>query len=113
MSEGNTIMSKHIARRIRPVLWAAGLLLVSSGVAAQTTPAGRLLASNCFQCHGTNGKNGPWDSLAGKSAAEIVKEMKEMRAKTGSGDEAIMAAHARSYSDAQIALIADYFSKVR
>lgn len=39
---------------------------------------GRVLASQCFQCHGTNGKsvNG-WDSIAGESYNEIMEELDE------------------------------------
>ena len=73
---------------------------------------GKILAGNCFQCHGTNGKNGPWDSLAGKSASEIYAELKDLQTKT-TGDEAIMGVHARSYTDEQLRQIADFFSKVR
>ncbi len=111
MSEGNIHMSKHIARRLQPVLWAAGLLLVSSGVAAQTTPAGRLLASNCFQCHGTNGKGPGFDRLAGKSASELYKEMKEFQ--SGKEGDNIMARHVMGYSDAQLQALAQWLSTQR
>lgn len=72
---------------------------------------GRLLASNCFQCHGTNGTGG-FDRLAGKSASKIYRELKEFT----SGEEdagGIMAAHAMGFSDAQLRAIAEYFSSVR
>ncbi|MDP1863640.1 MAG: hypothetical protein Q8K52_07030 [Thiobacillus sp.] len=68
---------------------------------------GRLLASNCFQCHGTNGHG--MASLAGKSASSIVEEMNEMRQKP-SGTY-MMYVHARGYTPTQIKLIADYLSK--
>lgn len=73
---------------------------------AYTPPAGRLLASNCFQCHGTNG-NGGFERLAGMSASEIVSEMREMRQAT---KPEMMDVHAKGYTDAQIQLIANYFS---
>ena len=73
----------------------------------------RVMAGNCFQCHGTNGKGGPFEGIAGESASEIYSEMKEMQRKTGSGEEAIMVVHAKAYTDAQLRSIADYFSKVR
>lgn len=72
---------------------------------------GRLLASNCFQCHGTNGTGG-FDRLAGKSATEIYGELREF----ASGKEdanGIMAAHAMGFSDAQMKSIASYFASVR
>jgi len=74
-------------------------------------PVGRLLASNCFACHGTNGRPaGGFDRLAGESAAEIYDELKEMASKT---DEGIMGVHARGYSDTQMWQLATYFSQQR
>lgn len=81
--------------------------------AAVITPAaGRVLAGNCFQCHGTNGRGGPWEGLAGESSGELYSELKEFQTKTG-GDDAIMSVHAQSYSDAQLRAIADFFSKAK
>lgn len=68
---------------------------------------GRLLASNCFQCHGTNGYG--LEHLAGKSANEIIGELNEMKADP-IGNE-IMNLHARGYTADQIKLIGDFFSK--
>jgi cytochrome subunit of sulfide dehydrogenase len=89
------------------------LALAAAPALAQTTtadpPAGRLLASNCFQCHGTNGRGGV-ETLAGESASEIYNELKEMQQKV---PPKMMDMHARGYTDAQIRLIADYFSKQR
>ena len=74
------------------------------------SPPGRLLASNCFQCHGTDGRgSGTFERLAGKSAREIAGELREMKAENKRGD--IMTIHALGYTDAQITLIADYLSK--
>ena len=91
------------------------LALASFLVAAQTTstapPAGRLLASNCFQCHGYNGKSSiGFDRLAGESASEIYGELKEMQMES---PPEMMEMHARGYTDAQLRLIADYLSKQR
>jgi len=90
----------------------------AQAVATPTTPSaataplgGRLLASNCFQCHGTNGMGG-FDRLAGKRSSEIYGELKEFA--TGAEDAGgIMAAHAMGFSDAQLRSIADYLSTVR
>jgi cytochrome c553 len=43
------------------------------------------------------------------SSGEIIKEMQEMRLKN---PPEMMEVHARGYTDAQIKLIADYFSKL-
>ena len=69
---------------------------------------GRLLASNCFQCHGTNGSSGGFDQLQGDSSADLLEKLR----KFASGEEdGIMAAHALGYTDAQLQLIADFLSK--
>jgi len=68
---------------------------------------GRLLASNCFQCHGTNGSGG-FDRIQGSS--DLLSELREF----ASGKEdagGIMAAHAMGYTDQQLQLIADFLSK--
>jgi cytochrome c553 len=90
-----------------------GALLLASAVWAQTAtpPAGRLLASNCFQCHGTNGAGPGFDTIAGKSVDEIYKELREMKSETPGND--IMKAHARGYTDEQLRQISAYLSQQR
>ena len=66
---------------------------------------GRLLASNCYQCHGTNAGGG-FERLSKMSTTEIVSELKEMRTKAQTND--IMTAHALGYTDAQIQALAAY-----
>ena len=92
------------------LLAALGL---SGQVLAQTAlpPAGRLLASNCFQCHGTNGKGPGFDTLAGKSASELYNELKEFQ--SGKEGDGIMARHAMGYSDAQLRALAQWLSAQR
>ena len=99
---------------------AAATALLGSALAlaatAQTTPtatppSGRLLASNCFQCHGTNGKGPGFDSLAGKSASKILGELNEFR--SGQEGSGIMARHALGYTDAQLRALAQYLSTLR
>ncbi|MFN4327429.1 MAG: c-type cytochrome [Limnobacter sp.] len=91
----------------------------SSTPTSNTAPAlpatggvnGRLLASNCFQCHGTDGSGG-FEKLRGESEAEIYSELKEF----ASGKEhpnSIMAAHATGFTDAQMRLIAKYFASLK
>jgi cytochrome c553 len=47
---------------------------------ARRTPLnGRLLAGNCFRCHGTNGQGPGFDRLNDKSAREIYRELREMK----------------------------------
>ena len=94
---------------------AGGLLFATllATASAQTSapPSGRLLASNCFQCHGTNGKGPGFDSLAGQSASKLYGEMAEFR--SGQEGSGIMARHALGYTDAQLRALAQYLSTVR
>lgn len=100
----------HTHRLSRAAIVLAALTAAASGF-AQTPPPGRLLASNCFQCHGTNGKGPGFETLAGKSASEIFRELKEMQAgKEGNG---IMTKHAFGYSDEQLQALAAWLSTQR
>ena len=66
---------------------------------------GRLLASGCFQCHGTNGVSvNDWDSIAGED--ELHEEMFE-------DDEPIMTAQAKGYTTNEITLIEDYIKNLK
>jgi len=67
--------------------------------------SGRLLASNCFQCHGTNGSGG-FERLSGEA-----DEIREFLNRSPSGN--IMAAHAQGYTPAQIDAIVAYFKSNR
>ncbi|MBK8964451.1 MAG: cytochrome C [Candidatus Competibacteraceae bacterium] len=87
----------------------SGLALAIPLTGWTAPPAGRLLASQCAQCHGTNGQAvGDIDSLRGESAQEIYEEVLEMKYSTKTND--IMHRQAKGYTDAQIRLIADYYA---
>lgn len=73
---------------------------------------GRLLASNCFQCHGTNGSGG-FDRLNGESADSLYNELREFALKKDSDADDIMSAHAKGYTDAQMRAIAVYLANIR
>lgn len=100
------------ASLLRSGLVAAALAGLCAAVPAQTTvvisPPGRLLASNCFQCHGTNGKGPGFDSLAGKSANELYQEIKEFQ--SGKEGNSIMARHVMGYTDEQLRLLTQWLS---
>ena len=100
--------STHLSLR---VLITALTLAASQLAFAQTpvSPPGRLLASNCFQCHGTNGSGPGFDELAGKSARKLFKEMKGYQA--GKEGEGIMASHAMGYTDAQLRELSQWLSQ--
>ena len=85
-----------------------GVLLGSTPATAQVPP-GRLLASQCAQCHGTNGQGPGFDELAGKSANDLYNDLREMKLRPVEG---IMDRQARGYTDQQLRLIADYLSTI-
>ncbi len=67
-----------------------------------------MLADTCAMCHGTDGRSaGVLDSLQGKSARELEREMLEFK---HAGKGRIMAPIARAYSDDQIRQIAEYLA---
>ena len=83
----------------------------STAAQAQVGQAGRLLASNCFQCHGTNGKGPGFDDINGKSVGEIYKKLKEFQSgKEGNG---LMTKHALGYTDAQMVVLDKWLSTQR
>ena len=96
-------------RHYLPIALALGLAAATGALAAP--PAGQLLASQCAQCHGTNGNGPGFDKLAGSSAREISNELLEMKYR--SIPEGIMGRQSHGYSDEQIQLIADYLSGQR
>ncbi|MGV0958511.1 MAG: c-type cytochrome [Limnohabitans sp.] len=77
--------------------------------ACSVPDGGRLLASNCFQCHGTNGQNGTFNALAGGSQLDMLNKLKDMRSKNPRSS--IMNPHARGFTNEQLACITLYFSK--
>ncbi len=66
---------------------------------------GRLLASNCFQCHGTYGSGG-FDRIMGKG--DLLGDLRKYAASTNTND--IMAVHVQGYTDAQLQAIASYLA---
>ena len=77
---------------------------ITAVVVQPASTEGRLLASNCFQCHGTEGTGG-FEEIRGKSANELI----EFQSKPAGKD--IMAAHAQGYTPDQLRKIATYLKK--
>ncbi len=94
----------------RAFLVTAALTL--NGLAATTVsaapPAGQLLASQCAQCHGTNGGGPGFDEIGGKSADDLYGDLLEMKYTTQI--ESIMDRQARGYTDAQLYDLSNYLS---
>lgn len=82
-----------------------------SAASAASTASARLLAAQCAQCHGTNGKSvGGIDSLAGEEYFDLRDKLIDMSRQGETGD--IMKHQAKGYSAAQIDLIASYFASL-
>jgi sulfide dehydrogenase cytochrome subunit len=77
-------------------------------VALMTPSAGRLLAAQCAQCHGTDGLSRSGIEGLAHEAGEIPEEMAEMRSSSFTND--IMHQQARGYTAAEVQAIADWFA---
>lgn len=100
----------QVAGLPRHSLAAIGLFVLAN---LAFTPAhaepqiGQLLASQCAQCHGTNGSG--YESIAGKSASSLFGDLINMKYRSV---ETIMDRQARVYTDYQLRLISDYYSRL-
>lgn len=86
-------------------LWIVSLANVALANPATVNHPGRDLASNCFQCHGTDGYGCEHLTI---NEPKIVEELQEMSDRPI--DKNIMNVHAQAYTADEIKLIADYFS---
>jgi cytochrome c553 len=72
----------------------------------------RSMAATCASCHGTMGKATPGSTvpaLAGRPRQDIVDAMAQFR--DGKRPATLMHQIAKGYTDAEVAALADYFSK--
>lgn len=80
----------------------------STAPAINAPDGARLLASQCFQCHGMNGNSASGiESIAGESVAELVDEMLEMKY---SSEIDIMHYQAKGYNEAEIRSLSAYLA---
>ena len=88
---------------------ATALVLVPAGQAEELSRAAMLSAS-CEGCHGTYGRSpGVIPPIAGKSADYLRETMESFR--SGEREATVMGRHVKGYSEEEIRLIAEYFSK--
>lgn len=86
-------------------------LLAAAPQASASGPA-PLAAEGCVGCHGPEGKGATGiAALAGRDRAELVALMTAFRANQRPGT--IMGRIARGYTDAEIAAVAEHFSRIR
>jgi cytochrome c553 len=84
-------------------------MLIATPAAAQDASRARLLASNCANCHGTDGHSqGGMPSLTGQAKAKLIEAMQEFR--SGKRVATIMHQISKGYTDAEIELLAGYFA---
>lgn len=92
------------------ILLAASATLLSANAFA--VERGELLASSCQSCHGPGGKSkGAIPSLAGLEKGYFVKSMQDF--KSGARPASVMHRHSKGYTDAEYALMGEYFSKLK
>lgn len=93
-------------------LFAVPLLAAAAfaSSAAFASPPAAYIASNCANCHGTDGHavGGGMPGLAGLSVAYFNEQMKAFR--DGSRKATIMHQIAPGYTEAEIAALAEYFA---
>jgi len=94
-------------------LLIVGLLTVHSVNAASIYAGQSRAAAVCSQCHGVRvpSADAPFPTLAGRDPKYLQQALKEYRDKTRKSD--IMNAVAGSLSDADIANVAIYYSKLK
>ena len=81
----------------------------TTAVSAQDPTVNRLLASQCAQCHGTNGyAMGDIESLAGEEAKDLYEDLVDMKGEDRPED--IMDHQALGYSNQQIRRIAQFYA---
>ena len=96
--------------RTAPLVALAICLVPLFAVTNANAQDARYLASNCANCHGTNGKSAQgMPSLAGMSADALSASMKAF--KDGTRSATIMHQIAKGYSDEQIAALASFFAQ--
>jgi len=87
-----------------------GALGPAAALARQNADAGRYVAANCANCHGTLGiAKGAMPSLAGLKREYIVEQMRAFR--DGKRPATLMHQLAKGYTDPQIEAVAEFFAR--
>jgi cytochrome c553 len=91
----------------------AGALFAFGQALAVGTSAPPYFASNCANCHGTDGKSVTpiMPKLAGQEREFILETLRAYKAGTRSGT--IMPQLSKGYTDEEFVQLADYFSNVK
>jgi sulfide dehydrogenase cytochrome subunit len=91
-----------------PPAKAAPATPAATAPAPPPSPAAvRNMISNCYSCHGTDGRSpGAIPSLTGKNAEQALLQLKEF--KSGQLAATVMTRHAKGYTDAELEALANY-----
>lgn len=92
-------------------LIGTAMFLSASAIQAQEISRGAIIATTCYTCHGTYGVSpGTIPSINDLSGERLSNMLKEFR--SGQRVSTVMGRHASGYTDAEIAEVALYFSKL-
>jgi cytochrome subunit of sulfide dehydrogenase len=94
---------------MRFILIGAALAATPLAAVSEDLPPGAQLAASCAMCHGTEGRSaGGAEPLAGMPKEDLIRKFGDFR--SGARPATVMHQIAKGYSDAQVNLIAEYFS---
>lgn len=90
-----------------------GLALAGSALAASAPKAAPLyFAGNCANCHGTDGKGASAiPLLAGRDKAYLLEALRNF--KSGARPATIMHQLSKGYTDEELELLADHYSRIK
>ncbi len=102
-------MQTSVRHFCRILVLVTGLLLMPAGQAEELSRSAMLSAS-CEGCHGPYGRSpGAIPTIAGKSADYLRETLEGFR--SSDTQATVMGRHVKGYTDEEIRLIAEYFSK--
>ncbi len=99
--------------RISVLLFAAVLAASLVPITAQSEGVTRaaMLANSCALCHGTDGKgSGKIPKLRGEDMQDLSESLYGFQ--SGAEKSTIMDRHAKAYTDEEIKLVTEYFSRL-
>ncbi len=98
--------------RLKPFFtWGLCMVFLSFPSLAEDTTVNRMLASQCAQCHGPDGKAvAGMEKLTDESAKDLYEDLRDMRREDN--PENIMDHQALGYTEDQIRRIADYIGSL-
>ena len=86
--------------------------IAASGTALAQDAQTRLVAANCSNCHGTDGRSqSGMPMLAGLDRAYFVEQMQDF--KSGKRPATIMHQLAKGYTEAEVEALATHFSSMK